>query len=491
MLESKTEPGVRHSIVVTTLNRYAVLVISLVSTMVLARLLTPAEIGIFSMAVVFVNLAHSMRDFGVGRYIVQEKELTVDRIRSAFGITLGIAWSMAIVLAIAAPWVADFYGDERVTGILRVLAVNFVLIPFGSVVLSYLNREMQFTTIFLVGVISEFVRAASGIWFAWIGLGAMSLAWSALLGVIATVVLARILGPSHFILRPAFCEWRRVMSFGGRATLATIAFQFQRGAPEVVIGRYLSAAAVGFFSKALGVIRLFDRTVLSAVSPAILPHMAAKHRSGESVAGFYAHGLGLITALAWPCYAFIAIMAFPVVRILFGDQWDAAVPLARILAIYAAVDALYAFTAQALIAVGAVHLLVRLRVATLLATVLALVLAVSYGLEVVAFAMVFPAVVGLIYSSLLMRSAIGLKGRVYLKATAASLLITAATVAFPLFYLGMPAAVGQPHWQFFIISAAGGSAGWMVAVITLRHPIWDELRLLFSQARNRLWPVSS
>ncbi|ADJ28612.1 lipopolysaccharide biosynthesis protein [Nitrosococcus watsonii] len=490
MLESKTKPGVRYSIVVTTLNRYVTLVISLVSTMVLARLLTPAEIGIFSMAVVFVNLAHSMRDFGVGRYIVQEKELTMDRIRSAFGITLTIAWSMAIVLAIAAPWIADFYGDERVTEILRVLAINFVLIPFGSVVLSYLNREMQFATIFLVGVTSEFVRAASGIWFAWIGLGAMSLAWSALLGVITTVLLARLLGPSHFILRPGFYEWRRVMSFGGRATLSTIAFQLQQGTPEVVIGRYLSAAAVGFFSKALGVIRLFDRTVLSAVSPAILPHMAAKHRAGESVADFYAHGLRLITVLAWPCYAFVAITAFPMVRILFGDQWDAAVPLARILSIYAAVDALFAFTAQALVAVGAIHLLVRLRVATLLATILAVMLAIPYGLEIVAFAMVFPAVVGLLYSSLLMRSAIGLKGRVYIKATVSSLLVTTATIAFPLLYLGMSAESGQPHWQAFIVSAVGAGVGWLVAVLALRHPIWDELRLLFSQTRSRLWPVS-
>lgn len=377
------------------------------------------------------------------------------------------------------------------TEILRVLAINFVLIPFGSVVLSYLNREMQFATILLVGVTSEFVRAASGIWFAWIGLGAMSLAWSALLGVIATVVLARLLVPSHFILRPGFREWRRVMGFGGRATLATVAFQLQQGAPEVVIGRYLSAAAVGFFSKALGVIRLFDRTVLLAVSPAILPHMAAKYRSGESVVDFYTHGLGLMTVLAWPCYAFIAIMAFPVVRILFGDQWDTAVPLARILSIYAAVDALYAFTAQALVAVGAIHLLVRLRVVTLLAAILALMLAIPYGLEVVAFSMLFPAVVGLLYSSLLMRSAIGLEGRVYIKATVSSLLVTAATVAFPLLYLGLSAEGGQPYWLSFVISAAGAGVGWLAAVLALRHPIWDELRLLFSQARSRLWPVSN
>ncbi|ADE15285.1 polysaccharide biosynthesis protein [Nitrosococcus halophilus Nc 4] len=476
--------------VVTTLSRYSVLIISLVSTMALARLLTPAEIGIFSMAVVFVNLAHSMRDFGVGQYIIQEKELTTERIRSAFGITLVIAWSMAILLAVAAPWTAGFYGDERVTEILRVLAINFALIPFGSVVLSYMRREMQFTTIFLVAVSSEVIRAASSIWFAWIGLGAMSLAWSALLGVIATVALARLLGPRHFVVRPEFREWRRVVGFGGQATLATIALEFQRGAPDVIIGRYLSAAAVGFFGKALSVIQLFDRTVLAAVHPVILPHMSAKHRSGDSITDFYAHGLGLITALAWPFYAFVAIMALPVVRILFGDQWDAVVPLARILSIYAAVNVLFAFAGQALVAVGAVHLLVRLRVATLLATISALALAVPQGLEAVAFAMVFPAAVGWLYSYWLMRSAIGLEFSIYARAIISSLLITAATAALPMLHLWATAGVGQPLWQTFIIGAAGGGVGWLAAVIALRHPIWDELRLLFFHARNRVWPVS-
>ena len=484
------KPGVRRSVVVTTMTRYSILLLSLVSTMALARLLTPAEIGVFSMAAVFVNLAHSMRDFGVGQYIIQEKELTTERVRTAFGITLAIAWAMAALLVISAPWLAEFYREPGVADVLLVLAINFALIPFGSVVLSYMNREMQFSTIFRVGITSEFLRSGSAIGLAWWGLGAMSLAWSAVVGVIATVILARVVGPAQFVLRPGFREWRRILRFGGQATLGTMAFELQRGAPDVIIGRTMTAAAVGFFGKALGVIQLFDRAVLSAVRPAVLPHMAAKHRAGAGLAGFYGHGLSLITALAWPFYAYLAAMALPVVRILYGDQWDAAVPLARILAIYGAVNVLFAFSGQALVAVGSVRLMARLRMVSLAATVLALAVAVPYGLEAVAYAMVFPALVGLLYSYRLLRATLGLGLEPYVRATVASVFLSGCTVALPIIYQWAPGGAEHRIWQTFLIGTAGAAAGWLLGVFLLRHPILDELRLLFRQARNRMRPAS-
>ena len=489
MVENAKRPGVRASVAVTTLSRYSMLLISLGSTMALARLLTPTEIGIFSMAIVFANLAHSLRTFGVGQYIIQEQDLTQDRLRTAFGITLAIAWCMAILLLVCAPWVARFYGEPGVADILRVLAINFALIPVSSVILSRMNRDMRFSTLFRISVSSEFLRASTAVALAWAGFGYMSMAWSAVVGVISTVVLARVLGGGEFVLRPGFREWRRVLSFGGRATLATVAFDLQRGAPDIIIGRYMNAASVGFFGKALGVVRLFDQAVLSAVGPAVLPHMAARHRAGETLTAFYSHGLRLVTALAWPFYTFIAVMTLPVIRLLFGDQWDAAAPVARILVIYAGINVLFAFAGSALLAVGMVHLVARLRLVTLGATVLALVLAVEHGLETIAYAMVFPALVGLLYSYRLMRSAIGLKLSAYLDATIPGLVIAAATAALPVFYLWSNAAAEQPHWQVLLVGAAGAGAGWLIGVITLRHAVWHEMTTLLSQARARIRPA--
>lgn len=461
------------------------LVISVVSTMIMARLLTPSEIGLFSLAAIFVNLAHSVRGFGVGQYIVQEPDLTPERIRTAFGITLVIAWSIAVVLVLVSPLAADFYNEEGVGSVLRVLALNFAIIPFGSILISLINREMRFEIIFRISVLSELLRHVSAITLAWLGFGYMSLAWGAVVGVASTVLLTQVFSPRRMKVYPGFKEWRRVLNFGGSATVSAIAKDLQDGSPEIVIGRAMDTASVGFFGKAVAVNKLFDKVVLSGVRPAVLPHLAAKHRAGESIKGFYTHGLSLVTALAWPFYAFVAVMAFPMVRILYGDQWDATVPLARLLCIYAAIDVMFAFAGQALVSVGQIRRLVWLRLATFLVTLTVVMLAISYGLQAVALAMIAPAITGLILSYRLLRVTIGLMVNDYLHAIGASAAVTAAACVVPVMYTF---AVDMREANVFVSVTVGllGSASlWFLAVVLMRHPILKEIELLLGQMRAK------
>ena len=82
----------RNSLFFSFLDRYASLVITIISSMVIARLLTPAEIGVFSVTIVLVSFVTTVRDMGAGQYMVQEKELTTERIRSVWAVQLGLGW---------------------------------------------------------------------------------------------------------------------------------------------------------------------------------------------------------------------------------------------------------------------------------------------------------------------------------------------------------------------------------------------------------------
>ena len=90
--------SIRKALALSFAGKYSSLAIHTVAVMVLARLLTPAEIGVYSVGAAVVALAHVVRDFGVGNYLIQEKELTTERIRTAFAVTLVIGWTMAAVL---------------------------------------------------------------------------------------------------------------------------------------------------------------------------------------------------------------------------------------------------------------------------------------------------------------------------------------------------------------------------------------------------------
>ena len=134
----------RRALFFSFLDRYAALVLSIVSSMFIARLLTPAEIGMFSVTMVFIMFISAMRDLGAGQYLVQEKELTPERIRATWTVLLGTGLFMALVVLAAAYPVAHFYNEPRMVEIMWVIAINFAVNPFGSMTYAWLMREMRF-----------------------------------------------------------------------------------------------------------------------------------------------------------------------------------------------------------------------------------------------------------------------------------------------------------------------------------------------------------
>ena len=114
--------SIRRSLAISFLRRYTGMAVGVVSTIVLARLLTPEEIGLYAVVASLTPIANHIREFGVGRYLIQTTELTEDNVRTAFTLTLVIAWSIAVLFFIFSPFVAEVFDESTVQQILMVLA---------------------------------------------------------------------------------------------------------------------------------------------------------------------------------------------------------------------------------------------------------------------------------------------------------------------------------------------------------------------------------
>ena len=136
-------PVVRRSIAFAFAETYVMMVIQFVSSIVIARLLTPDEIGVFSVAVVAVSIAHTIREFGIVSYLIKEETLTDEKIRAASALSFATSWTLAVIIFASSFGLASFYRDPRLLHLLWVLALNFILIPFGSVVYAILRRRTR------------------------------------------------------------------------------------------------------------------------------------------------------------------------------------------------------------------------------------------------------------------------------------------------------------------------------------------------------------
>lgn len=328
------------------------LVVNLVLTVVLARLLSPDDIGIFSMSAVLMAVAHVFRDFGVTSYIKREKELTTESLRNALGVLLVTSWSMAGAMYISAPYWAEFFREARVVPVVQVLALGFVFIPFGAIPLAIITREMAVGKWARITAVTSVVFFASSVGLALAGFGPMTMAWANLVNIIVTGLMARWAMARPLPWLPAFGQLKSIVHFGLGNLLTSLLKAADNALPDVLLGRWMSPAAVGLFSRANSTVNMVSTALLPTVNYFALPYMAKVHHANGPVAGEYLRASSLINSLILPALAAIAVLAHDIVSFLYGTAWLGAVPAIPWLCLAFAVSSLFTLSAPALLGVG-------------------------------------------------------------------------------------------------------------------------------------------
>lgn len=475
---------VRRSLLISFAENYSVLVITFISTIIVSRLLTPRELGIFSVGAVIVGMAHIVRDFGVGQYLIQEKNLTTDKIRAAFGLTLVIAWGLAAILALLSLPLARVYNEPGLKYVIWVLAANFLLIPFGSITMAYLRREMIFTPLYWIKVVSALVHSIAFVAFALWGLGYMSPAWAAMAGIFATVGMTFWWRPKELPLFPGLKEIRSVLRFGSIASSSSVVGEINSASPDLIIGKVLSMEAVGIFGKAMALLQLFSRLIMTSIWPVVLPHFAAQSRTGQDMKESFLRTVSYVTGVAWPFFAFITLMAYPIVRILYGPQWDASVPLVRILAASAWLSSPFMLVGQLMIALGEVKKQFQMQLAFLVITVVTLVSASSYGLLVVSWAFLAAFIPSGLLTYRFLRPLLDLKLLELLRATSKSFLVTLHVLIAPILVLLLVPVGPNDLWLPMIIASVGSAIGWFAGIYLVKHEMCADVNNLLAKLKS-------
>lgn len=468
--------SVRKSIGYSTLNGWTGVVFQLVSTVVVARILTPEQTGVYAVAAVFASLASTFRDFGVGEYLIQERELTDDAIRAATTVNIAVSWAMGVLLFLLAPWIAQFYRNPGVGEVMRVMAFSFLLIPFGAVTMAWFRRELDFRPLVLANLASSTVSLVVVLVMALQGHGYMSLAWSSLAGVAVTVLVSMWCRPASFPRWPGLRGVRKVVDFGKFASGIYIFGQLGRGAPEMIIGRVQDMASVGMFSRANGMVEIFHRLVMRSIMPVCLPYFAQGMREHGSPRKGLLRTMSLLSAVGWPFLLFVGLAAYPAIRLMYGIQWVDAVPLSRILVTVAAVELVYYPAKEAMLAQGKARESNTLQLIMQTLRVAGLFGAIPWGLPGAAWGLLVAVTLGAVLSHLYLARHIGLSVGDVVRALRPSLGVAlVSTAPMSAWLLLMP--VNESN--FVRVGVLGGLAcalAWVLAVRVCRHPIGEELQ---------------
>lgn len=476
--------SVRRSLAQTFTGRYIGLVLGITSNMILARLLLPEEVGIFSVCAAILGFIHVFRDFGAGQYLVRETELNEAKIRTCFGLSFGIAWLLGFSLLVVVDPIVEFYGDPALGPVLVVMVGALLVIPFNSIRLGLLRRRMQFGTLMYVEIASAGANAIVAIVLAALGFGPLSLAFGVFASILATYAIYCFRTIETDIWPPTTREWRSVLGFGTKSIGVNLLHQTSERSAEVIVGRISGLHETGILSRAMGLLNLFSVMITSAVYSVAFSAVAERHRNGEDIAADYVRIVAYVSALAFPFFTFIYLLALPTIRLLFGPNWDESAPLAQVLCLIGVLTPFVAFNGSFFIVLGKIGTDLRIMTIFTPFKVLCWLLAGPYGLLVAVKAFVAVNFLYAAVSVFILHRALRFSWVAFAKATLHGVAILVPSAAAP--WLVSRSSLASDWGNFAACSIAGISmvALWLAAIFALRHPFRDEIALVFAHLRG-------
>lgn len=352
---------------------YAVFAISksstLLMTVVVARLLDPAEFGIFALALLLVNLFDYVKDLGVAAALVQSAR-PWDRIAPT-GLTLSVAFGVGfgVVLALAADTTAGLMHHPELGPLIRVLAIALTISAFSVVPLSWLRRNLSFQGRLLPEACGAIVKTALTIGLAATGHGVWSLVYGQVVGVAVTTALYWRAAPSF--PRPHFdrAEARALLRFGIPVTGVTLLAYGIYNVDYLAIGTRLGTTELGLYTLAYRVPELVVLNLCAVISEVLFSSLSRIQDDRKAMSAHYKQTLGVVLALTAPIGIGLAAIAKPLLETMYGARYSDAASILVVLSLYTVVYSASFHAGDVLKAVGRPGLLTAINAAKLVVLV--------------------------------------------------------------------------------------------------------------------------
>ena len=305
----------------------------LVLLAVMARLLTPNDYGLLGMVLAFTALLATFQDLGLSAATVQRKDLTEAQLSAVFWLNVALGTAMALLFAASAPAVAWFYDEPTLVPVTVAVACGLLLASLGTQSAALLDRRMDFASVALAEVFGLVAGGAAGIVGALNGYGVFALVGQRLVQTAVTM--------SVYVLRarwrPGRPRWaagvREMVGFGGYLTGFNILNYFTRNFDKVLLGKFWGTIELGLYTRSYMLMTLPIQLASWPLARVLRPALSRLQDDGVRFAEASVSALHVLTWVSFPMAGGLAVLAEETIRLVYGEQWLAAVPVYRVLCI--------------------------------------------------------------------------------------------------------------------------------------------------------------
>ena len=337
-------------------------IVTFIVSIVLARILSPDDYGTIALVTVFTSILQVFVDSGLGTALVQKKNADDLDFSSVFYFNLIVCILLYGLMFIAAPLIANFYGDNTLIPVIRVISITILISGVKGIQQSYVSKNMLFKRFFFSTLGGTIFSAVLGICMAYMGFGV----WSLVFQQISNTAIDTIILWVTVKWRPhKMFSWNRLkslLSYGWKLLVSSLLDTIYNNLRNLIIGKIYSASDLAYYNQGDKFPKVIVTNINTSIDSVLLPSMADVQDDHLKVKSMTRRAIKTSTYIMAPLMMGLAFCATPIVKLVLTDKWLMCVPYLRIFCISYMFWPIHTANLNAIKAMGRSDLFLKLEV---------------------------------------------------------------------------------------------------------------------------------
>lgn len=373
--------------------------VTLIVSIVLARILTPSDFGTVSLIMVFTTILQVFVDSGLGTALIQKKDADDLDFSSVFYFNFAICLILYIGMFIASPFIAKFYKDISLTPIIRVISLTIIMSGVKGIQQSYVSRNMLFKKFFFATLGGTLFSAILGIGMAYAGFGV----WSIVAQQLSNTAIDTLILWITVDWRPKrMFSWQRLkslLSYGWKLLVSSLLDTIYNNLRNLIIGKIYTSSDLAYYNQGDKFPKVIVMNINASIDSVLLPSMSGEQENKERVKSMTRRAIKTSTYIMAPLMMGLLFCAEPIVRLLLTDKWLPCVPYLRIFCFTYMFWPIHTANLNAIKAMGRSDLFLKLEIIKKVVGLILLFITMRISVMAMAYSLIFSGILSQIINS--------------------------------------------------------------------------------------------
>lgn len=361
--------------------------VTLIVSIILARLLDPKVYGTVALVTIFTTIMQIFVDSGMGNALIQKKDADDLDFSSVFYFNIVMCSVLYLIMFVAAPFIASFYKMPELTPVIRVLSLILVISGVKNVQQAYVSRHLMFKKFFFATLGGTIGAAVVGILMAYLGYGVWALVAQMLFNAIVDTIILWITVKWRPKKMFSFNRLKGLFSYGWKLLVSALLDTIYNNLRQLIIGKVYTKQDLAYYNNGKKYPEYLVSNINTAIDSVLLPTMSNEQDHPERVKSMTRRAIKTATFIIMPLMVGFAVCAKPIVSLILTDKWLPAVPYMQIFCISFAFYPIHTANLNAIKAMGRSDLFLILEIIKKAIGLISIIIALKFGVMAMAYSM--------------------------------------------------------------------------------------------------------